>query len=213
MKRIELKNVGVVFKGRPVLHDVSFTLQAGDICQIAGPNGSGKSTILKLIAGLLVPTTGQVLLDDTELTPGKFIQRAGVMINEPEFIGHLTGMANLMLLAQIQQRVGRDEVAAWMRRFGLDPDDRIKVRNYSLGMKQKLGIIQVLMEKPAVIMLDEPLNGLDRQSKAQVVALLREIHVADPNIMMILISHEDEIKPLVNRAFVVDGETVVEDDA
>ncbi|WP_051999935.1 ABC transporter ATP-binding protein [Schleiferilactobacillus shenzhenensis] len=211
MTTIELRGVSVFVKKRPLLQDVSFLVGPGDVLWLKGPNGSGKSTVLKMMAGLQRPREGTVMVDGQPLPPGRFLTNAGVIINAPVFIGTLSGFANLQLLAAIRHVIDDDTVRQWMSRLGLDPAERMRVRQYSTGMNQKLAIAQAVMESPVVLLLDEPLNGLDKAAKALVVTILAEMRQARPDVTMVIVSHEDEVAPLVTRRLVIDGMQVVTD--
>lgn len=175
MSYIRLNDVSIDFKGRNLLSNISFSIEKGEVCRITGQNGSGKSTLLKLITGLIRPSRGEIMIDGNRLPWGQYMRDVGIIINKPVFIGSLTGVDNLKLLASIQNKISDKAIADWMHRFGLDPSDKTPVRKYSVGMNQKLAIIQALMEEPGTLVLDEPLNGLDRTSKNFVIDTLQDL--------------------------------------
>ncbi|MDN5717222.1 MAG: ABC transporter ATP-binding protein [Janibacter sp.] len=179
-------------------------IHQGKIHGIQGPNGSGKSVIFKLICGFLTPDSGEVLVHDSLKRPGDtFPTGFGVIIDRPGFLGGSTGLDNLLELAKIQGRVGRDEVVAAMERVGLQPGARQKVRNYSLGMKQKLALAQAFMEGQQALLLDEPFNALDRSSVEIVRQLLMELRAEGRTI--VLTSHNQaDIDALCDHVWLLD---------
>lgn len=208
LKEIAFNNVGVRFNGRDLLKNVSVKFRAGRVYRIVGPNGSGKSTMLKLLTGIQVADTGTISVDGKSITSGNFLRDAGVLINKPIFLEHLSGIKNLKMLASIKAQISADDCRQWMRRLGLNPEDRTAVAKYSTGMRQKLGIAQAVMESPQIVLLDEPLSGLDRASKQLVIALLVEIKRNIPNLLMVLISHEEDIATLVDVTYEIDSSKV-----
>lgn len=173
--KIEIKNVTKKFKKDVILNDVNMSLSAGNIYGFIGRNGSGKSVLLKLICSFYEPTSGKILFDGKDIfASAKFPPRTRALIEKPSFLPDLTGKENLMLLANIQHLITETEVDEILEKVLLSDDKHKKYHKYSLGMKQKLGIAQVLMEHPDVIILDEPFNGLDDDSIKQIRALLLE---------------------------------------
>lgn len=210
MSVIKLENVDIKFKRRPLLHNVNFAINTGELVQLIGPNGSGKSTILRVVSGLLEPVSGKVYINDQELLAGKYAENTAVMINTPSFIPTLTGLENLKLLASIKDKIDVGQIETWMKKFGLNPTDKTKVRGYSVGMNQKLGLTQAFMEEDQIILLDEPMNGLDKQSKQKVIEIVKQVREVRPNTTMIVVSHDDSFKDIADRFLVIDGENVVE---
>ena len=151
------------------------SLSAGNIYGFIGRNGSGKSVLLKLICSFYEPTSGKILFDGKDIfSSAEFPPRTRALIEKPNFLPDLTGKENLMLLANIQHLITETEVDEILEKVLLSDDKHKKYHKYSLGMKQKLGIAQVLMEHPEVIILDEPFNGLDDDSIKQIRTLLLE---------------------------------------
>lgn len=170
---IELTNVVKGFRRSPVLDGVNFAVEEGTCCSVQGPNGSGKSVLFKLIARLMRPDQGSVRIDPRYLGPRAVFPRFGIVIDRPGYLPSRTGLENLQLLASIQRLVDDAEIMEAMRRVGLDPNLPQKVRDYSLGMKQKLALAQAFMEGQRVLILDEPFNALDETSVTEVHALLQ----------------------------------------
>ena len=140
-----------------------------------GRNGSGKSVLLKLLCSFYSPTLGQILYNDIDINKSEsFPPDTRALIEKPNFLPDLTGKENLMLLASIQNKIGETDVDNVLKKVDLFEDKDKKYHKYSLGMKQKLGIAQVLMEKPEVLILDEPFNSLDEKSANKIRNILRE---------------------------------------
>ncbi len=212
MNYICFKNVCKSFGGNPVLTEASFKIEQGDICGFIGRNGSGKTVIFKLMTGLLVPDSGEITFRGENLTAKRrFIDSLGVMIETPGFIPHYSGMKNLKILNSMSVNpVPEKDIAALMERLGLDPKNRRGVRTYSLGMRQKLGIIQAVMNKPELLVLDEPMNSLDTESVSEIRKLFAELNRGGTTIVMA--SHiAEDISSLCTKKFRVDNCTVKEE--
>jgi ABC-2 type transport system ATP-binding protein len=171
---IELKNVVKDIKGVRVLDNISYRFESGKVYGLKGKNGSGKTMLMRAISGLVkvkgtVDIDGKILGKDYSFPPS-----IGILIENPSFVNEYTGIKNLEMLACIQNRITRDDIRAVLRQVGLDPDDKRTFRKYSLGMKQKLGIAAAYMEKPDIIILDEPINALDEAGAEQVHEILNE---------------------------------------
>lgn len=160
---IEVKNLTKDFKETKALDNVSLRFAAGKIHGLIGRNGSGKTVLLKILCGFMAPTSGEVLFDGKPALPGALRESMGIIIESPGFIGSKSGFVNLWYLASLRKRITKEQVRQAMETVGLDPASKKAVRKYSMGMRQRLGIAQAIMEDPAVILLDEPMNGLDNQ--------------------------------------------------
>lgn len=173
--KIEIKNVSKSFKGIEVLKDISMTLESGHIYGFIGHNGSGKTVLLKLICAFLDPSTGEILFDGKNVIKNnEYPPSTRALIERPTFISELSGKENLELLANIQKKIGEKEIEETLEKVGLKEAENKLYYKYSLGMKQKLGIAQVLMENPDVLILDEPFNGLDEESAKNIRNILLE---------------------------------------
>lgn len=173
--KIEVKQVSKEFKKQMVLKDINVTFESGNIYGLIGRNGSGKSVFLKLLCALYRPTSGEILFDgENVIKEKKFPPSTGALIEKPSFIGDLTGFENLKLLASIQKKIGEDEINAILKKVELYEEKDKKYSKYSLGMKQKLGIAQALMEDPEIIILDEPFSGVEDDTASSLRNLLLE---------------------------------------
>ncbi len=173
--KIEVKDYTKIIKGITILDDINITFESGKCYGLKGKNGSGKTMLMRAVSGLITATKGAVVIDGETL--GKeisFPRSIGVLIENPAFIANYTGYKNLELLACIQNRIGKEEIQKTMEDVGLEPDDKRKYRKYSLGMKQKLGIASAFMEKPDIIILDEPINAIDEAGVIKVKKMIQE---------------------------------------
>ncbi len=175
MTIVSVRGVTKRYKGHVIFDDISFDIEQGRTYGLVGPNGSGKSVLLKLLCGFAVPDAGEIWVDPRYLSKNRsFPDRFGVTINGPAYIAGATARRNLLELAAIRNRIGTEEVDAALLQVGLRPELKQKVRNYSLGMKQKLSLAQALMENPEVLLLDEPFNALDADSVITLKRILRD---------------------------------------
>lgn len=157
---------------------------------LTGVNGSGKTMLMRIISGLIYPSDGRVMIQGKEL--GKdisFPSNMGLLLENPSFLASYTGTGNLKLLASLNGTVDDDDIRVSLERVGLDSKDRRKYRKYSLGMKQRLGIAAAIMEKPEILILDEPLNALDRDGVALFSEIVKEEKAK--GTLMILACHEE----------------------
>ena len=182
---IRLENVSKKFFSEEVIKNISMEFQKGRIYGIVGKNGSGKTVLFKLIAGYLKPSSGDIFVMGKKIgVDVDFPQSMGLVIETPGFLPQYTAYQNLQYLAGIRKVIGKEEIASAIRMVGLEPDSRKKVGKYSLGMRQRLGIAQAIMEKPELILLDEPMNGLDKRGIADIKQLLRELAAEGKTILM-----------------------------
>lgn len=172
---IEVQNASKLLHNIPVLQDVNLTLNSGTIYGLRGVNGSGKTMLMRLLAGLIRPSKGLVLVDGKEL--GKelsFPPDMGMLIENPAFLDGYTATQNLRLLAGIRKKVGDDRIWQVLEQVGLDYEDKRKYRQFSLGMKQRLGIAGAVLEHPCFLLVDEPTNALDTDGVEMVRRILQE---------------------------------------
>lgn len=205
MPYIEIEHVTKKFKEDTVLHDINISMEQGRVYGFSGNNGSGKTVLMKCICGFLPVTEGTVRVNGKAI--GReidFPENVGVIIETPGFLTNLSGMRNLEILAALRGKIGRKEIAYAIRKAGLEPSLRKSVSKYSLGMRQRLGIAQAIMEDPEFLILDEPFNGLDKHGVADIRKLLLELKGQGKTI--ILASHNSEdIRILCDKVYEMDG--------
>ena len=182
---IRVEGVYKRFGTDTVLKDVSRSFERGRIHGIVGNNGSGKTVLMKCICGFLIPTEGEVIVNgkrvgkDVDFPPG-----LGLIIETPGFLPNMTGVKNLEILASLNKKIGLREIATAIRRVGLDPLMKKPVGKYSLGMRQRLGIAQAIMENPSLLILDEPLNGLDKHGVMEMRQLIKGLKEQGKTILL-----------------------------
>ena len=171
-----------------ILHELNITFQASMIYGLVGPNGCGKTTLMRCICGFTRPTSGIVTVDGKVI--GKdcdFAPSTGIIIETPGFLPHHSARRNLAILAGISSQATKERIDEVIRLVGLDPENKKPVGKYSLGMRQRLGIAQAIMEDPQILILDEPFNGLDKDGVQDIHALLQDQKARGKTI--ILASH------------------------
>ncbi|WP_270448269.1 ABC transporter ATP-binding protein [Lactobacillus delbrueckii] len=178
---LKVTHVSKKFKDADVLKDVSLTVKPGELIHIVGINGSGKSTLFKIITGLLKADSGTVSLDSGDVI--------GALIENPGFLEYETAWDNLRFLANVHHKFQADKVRKLLTDFDLDPDSRQAVGKYSIGMRQKVGIIQAIMEDQNIILLDEPTRGIDKKGVKQFVDLLERLKAEGKSV--VVASHDD----------------------
>jgi len=202
---ISLDRVSKSFSRHRVLSDVSLAIKEGTTVGIVGANGSGKSVLFKLVCGFVSPDSGQVSVRGRPLGKDRdFPENVGVLINAPGFIGLYSGLQNLRYLAGIRGVIGEQEIRAAMQKVGLDPEDRTKVEHYSLGMKQKLGIAQAVMENQDILILDEPFNALDYKTYNDMKEIIRVLQAEGKTMLMTSHNYED-LETLCTQIYALDG--------
>ena len=206
--KIEIKKVSKKFKDIEVLKNVSMTLELGHIYGFTGHNGSGKTVLLKLICAFLEPTTGEILFDGKNvIKENSFPPSTRALIEKPNFLSDLTGYENLELLARIQNIIGEKEIEDTLKKVGLEEDKDKLYYKYSLGMKQKLGIAQVLMEDPEILILDEPFNGLDENSIKNIRKILLK-EKEKGKLIILATPDKEDIKVLCDEIYKFNDGTV-----
>lgn len=174
------------FKGKTVLEDVNMRLQEGRIYGIVGDNGSGKTVLLKLICGFMKPDSGTVIVNGKVIgKDADFPENTGIIIEAPGFLPNYSGMKNLEYLASIRGKIGKEQIESAMKTVGLDPSSKLRVGKYSLGMKQRLGIAMAIAPRPKLLILDEPLNGLDVEGMFEMRELIKNMSENDGTSFLI----------------------------
>lgn len=193
------------FKGKTVLEDVNMRLQEGRIYGIVGDNGSGKTVLLKLICGFMKPDSGTVTVNGKVIgKDADFPENTGIIIEAPGFLPNYSGMKNLEYLASIRGKIGKEQIESAMKTVGLDPSSKLRVGKYSLGMKQRLGIAQAIMENQQLLILDEPMNALDKDAVEEMRRLFLSFK-ASGKTMLIVSHNEGDISTLCDEVYEFDG--------
>ncbi len=188
---IELTKVTKAFKNEEVLKETTIEFEKGKITGIVGRNGSGKTVLMKIICGLLKPTTGTVVVNGQRIEKDvDFPGDIGIIIETPIFVPYQSAMTNLKNLAAIRGKIKDDRIREVIRMVGLNPDDKKRVGKFSLGMRQRLGIAQAIMEDPSLLVLDEPMNGLDKDGVEDMRQLFKQLKEEGKTIL--LCSHNAE---------------------
>jgi ABC-2 type transport system ATP-binding protein len=199
---IEMENVTKKIGQEVLLNRINFSVPIGQIVGVVGQNGSGKSMLFKAISGLVRINEGDVRVWGKDVGKhGNFAEDTGFLIERPGFLPHMSGQKNLEILADIQKKIDREQIRDTMRLVGLDPDLKRSFAKYSLGMKQKLGIAQALMEKPRLLVLDEPMNNLDEESIGILRQILVELNQKE-NVTILMTSHDaQDIRTLCSSVY------------
>ena len=193
------------FNGNTVLEDVNMRLQEGGIYGIVGDNGSGKTVLLKLICGFMKPDSGTVTVNGKVIgKDADFPENTGIIIEAPGFLPNYSGMKNLEYLASIRGKIGKEQIESAMKTVGLDPSSKLRVGKYSLGMKQRLGIAQAIMEDQQLLILDEPMNALDKDAVKEMRRLFLSFK-ASGKTMLIVSHNEGDISTLCDEVYEFDG--------
>lgn len=205
---VKVENLEKKFKNEVIITDVNMELEKGKIYGLVGHNGSGKTVLMKCICGFLRPTQGKVTVDGKVIGEDvDFPESVGVMIETPGFIPYMSGKSNLKNLAMIRNVIGNKEIEETMELVGLDPKSKKHVSKYSLGMRQRLGIAQAIMENPEFLILDEPFNGLDSQGVEDMRKLFLQLREEGKTILLASHSRED-VELLCEKVYLVDGHQV-----
>ena len=206
--KIEIKNLSKKFKNIEVLRDVNLTFESGKIYGLYGRNGSGKSVLLKMLCGFYSSTSGEILYNGENLEKldlSKLDIRA--MIENPSFFPDVSGFENLMMLANIQKKIGCNEVIKALETVNLLDDRNKRYGKYSLGMKQKLGFACVIMEDAKVIILDEPFNGIEKVTCDKLMNYLKELKKQDK--IIILSTHiREDLEHLSDEIYLFEDGTI-----
>jgi ABC-2 type transport system ATP-binding protein len=188
---VSVQHVYKDFMGEQVLNDVHHDFESGKIHGIIGNNGSGKTVLFKCICGFLFPTAGKIFVDYEQVGRDMdFPEDLGLIIETPGFLPQFSGHKNLEILASLKRKIDRAKIQKTIQRVGLNPAMKKPVGKYSLGMRQRLGLAQAIMEDPTLLILDEPLNGLDKHGVREMRELLKELRSEGKTIL--LASHNAE---------------------
>ncbi len=202
---IELKNVTKQFQNTVAVNNVSATFESGKIHGIIGRNGSGKTVLFKCICGLYPVTNGEIVVFDRTIGDGKQVPRSiGAIIENPGFLPNCTGFQNLLYLMSLSSHLDKEKIRSTITLVGLDPTSKKHVGKYSMGMRQRLGIAQAIMEDPKLLILDEPMNGLDKSGVSDIRQLL--LNLKDQGKTILLASHNaEDINVLCDTIYEMDA--------
>ena len=208
MREIHVRNVSKAFGNNRVLKDVSVDIPAGQIIGFIGRNGSGKTVLLKCIIGLMRPNSGEIIVGGKRVGQDvDFAPNLGFIIETPGFIGNRTGFQNLKYLALISGHANDKAIRSSISRVGLDPFERKKVANYSLGMRQRLGIAQAIMEDNDILIFDEPMNSLDSNCVEDMRQLFLAL-AAEGKTIIITSHNSEDIRVLCNQVYFMENGTL-----
>lgn len=189
---IEINGATKIIKGVTILDDIKIEMNGGKIYGIRGVNGSGKTMLMRAISGLVKLTRGQIIINGKIVGKDiEFPESVGLLIENPGLIDNCTGYENIKMLASIKKITSDDAIKRYMKLLGLDSDDKKKVKKYSLGMKQKVGIIEAFVDDPDLVILDEPFNALDSKTVKILENIIKE-YVNDERIILIS-CHDSQI--------------------
>lgn len=207
---IKLDNITKKIKNTTVLKDISYTFTEGKIYGLYGRNGSGKTMLLRSISGLIVPTEGSIFIDDKQLHKDiSFPSSLGLIIESMELLPQYDAFTNLKILSKIKNVANDEDIITALDRVGLTSSINLKVKKYSLGMKQRLNIAQAIFEKPNIILLDEPTNAIDESGVQQVYKLLQE--EKERGAIIIIASHnKDDINCLCDHILKIDKGCIID---
>lgn len=201
---IQVQDVSLTLRKRRILSEVTLSLREGNIYGLVGNNGCGKTMLMRCICGFVKPTSGTVTVDGKVI--GKnidYLKGAGIILETPGFISHYSGFQNLKLLAGISAKPNKEKIKDSMRLCGLNPDLKLPVRKYSLGMRQRLAIAQAIMENQQILILDEPMNGLDRHGVEDIRKLLLDLK-KDGRLILLTSHNITDIEMLCDEVYEMD---------
>ncbi len=208
--KIELKNVSKSFKKNLIINNISATFESGHIYGFYGRNGSGKSVLQKIISGLYVPTSGSVIVDGVDINKEKiYPKNMRILIEKPAFFPDLSGLNNLKLLADINKTIDENKIIETLELVNLKEEMNKKYSKYSLGMKQKLGVAQAIMEDPDILILDEPFNGIEQATVDKLTKYL--LKKKKEGKLIIISTHiREDLTKLSDKIYVFDNGSIKE---
>jgi len=202
--KVEINELTKTFGNLVVIHNITVTFSDNKINGIVGRNGSGKSVLMRLISGLYKPSKGTIIVDGKVV--GKNVEypdAMGILIETPGFLPFYSGYRNLKVLADINGKLSTTEIKNVMRTVGLEPDLKRHVAKYSMGMKQRLGIAQAIMESPKLLMLDEPFNGLDKNGVIEMRKLLLSLR-KEGRVILLASHNQQDIDELCDTVYEIE---------
>ncbi len=192
MNMIEIKDLTLKFKEAVILDNINADFEAGKVHGLIGRNGSGKTMLMKCVCGIVPYKIGMISVNG--MIVGKDIdvpRSVGVIIETPGFLPNYSAVNNLKFIAKIKSMIGKREICDAIRRVGLNPDDKKHIGKYSLGMRQRLGLAQAIMENPDILILDEPMNGLDKEGVKEMRQYLLDLKAQGKTLLIASHSAED----------------------
>lgn len=206
---IEIKNVTKKIKGNIILDNISLNFERGKVYGIKGKNGSGKTMLFRAICGF-IKTEGTIFVDGKLIGKnGNYPENIGVIIENPGFLPNYSGFKNLKYLAQINNKITDDDIINTLNEVGLNPYEKKSFRKYSLGMKQKLGIAQAIMENPDLIILDEPTNALDEESVKRINEIITKLK--NQNKVILISNHNrEELENVCDEIYSIENGAIYE---
>lgn len=207
---IEVTDLVKKYQDQEVLKKISCTFEKGKITGLIGRNGAGKTVLMKCICGFVIPTEGEIRIDGRKQRGRKEadLTKIGMIIENPAFLEAYTGYQNLASLARINGIIGKEKIRKTLRMVGLDPDSRKKVGKYSMGMRQRLALAQAVMEDQEILILDEPMNGLDNRGVEEMRKLLLDFRGQGKTILLASHSQED-IRVLCDKIYEMDQGEII----
>lgn len=206
---VTINNLSKKVKDTYILKNISVQFKEGTIYGIVGKNGSGKTMLFKAICGLINPTSGEISIFNKTMKKGSFPENTGVIIENPGFLPQYSAFKNLKILSSIHNKIDDETIKKYINLVTLDADDNRPVKKFSLGMKQKLGIAQALMEEPKLLILDEPMNALDEDSVINIRKILLDLK--SKGVTILLSSHnKEDIEQLCDYIYTMkSGELII----
>lgn len=206
-------NISKTIRGKVILSNVSLCLKSGNVCGFVGRNGSGKTMLFRALSGLMRIDSGSIVWGEKTLRKDfSVLPSLGIIIENAGLYPNLTGMQNLTYLAGLTKRIGREEIIDSITRVGLNPYDKRLYGKYSLGMKQRLAIAQAIMEKPDIIMLDEPTNALDETGVEEIRKVILE-EKARGALILVASHNKEDIQVLADEWYRVENGQVIKQEA
>ncbi len=198
---ISLRHISKTIKGNQILTDINLDLYGGKVYGFRGKNGSGKTMLMRLMAGLILPTSGEIWIHGKKMHKDLSIPESiGVLLENPAFLDEYTGFQNLKLLASLNLDLSDEEIREILQKVGLSKEGNKKYGKYSLGMKQRLGIASAIMGQPEIILLDEPINAIDGTGVEEICDLI--LSLRDQQRLIIVSCHaKEELELLSDEIF------------
>lgn len=207
---IDIENINLTLSKQEILKNITLKLEPGKIYGVVGKNGSGKSMLFKCICGFIRPQSGTIRVFGKQIGKERdFPENTGILIEAPGFIPYYSGYKNLKLLADLNGNCKKEQIEKYIRMVGLDPAMKKPVKKYSLGMKQRLGIAQAVMEEPELIIMDEPMNALDKESILEMRDFFKKLREQGKTILLTSHNFED-IEVLCDRVYEMDRGSMCE---